>query len=40
MLRRKNVFMITGWKVSSLACKCEFYRPEYNAKQGTDGNEF
>ena len=24
--------MLTGLKVSSLACKCVFYRPEHNAK--------
>ena len=25
--------MLTGLKVSSLACKCVFYRPENNAKR-------
>ena len=27
--------MLTGLKVSSLACKYVFYRPEYNAKGGS-----
>ena len=26
--------MLTDLKVSSLACKCAFYRPEHNAKRG------
>ena len=26
--------MLTGLKVSSLVCKCVFYRPEYNTKEG------
>ena len=26
--------MLTGLKVSSLVCKCVFYRPEPNAKGG------
>ena len=26
--------MLTGLKVSSLACKCVFYRPEHNEKGG------
>ena len=26
--------MLTGLKVSSLACKCVFYRSEHNAKGG------
>ena len=26
--------MLTGLKVSSLACKSAFYRPEHNAKGG------
>ena len=26
--------MLTGLKVSSLACKCIFYRQEHNAKGG------
>ena len=33
--------MLTGLKVSSLACKCVVYRPEYNAKGGEhQGIEF
>ena len=24
----------------SLICKCKFYRPEYNAKEGPHGTEF
>ena len=24
--------MLTGLKMSSLACRCVFYRPEHNAK--------
>ena len=28
--------MLTGLKVSSLTCKCVFYRPEHNAKGGTE----
>ena len=27
--------MLTGLKVSFLACKCVFYRPEHNAKGGS-----
>ena len=30
----KRISMLTGWKESSLACKCVFYRPEQNAKGG------
>ena len=26
--------MLTGLKVSSLACKCVFYRPDHDAKEG------
>ena len=26
--------MLTGLKVSSVACKCIFYRPEHSAKEG------
>ena len=29
ILCRKGISMLTGLKVSSLACKCVFYRPEY-----------
>ena len=32
--------MLTGLKVSSLACKCVFYKPEHNAKAGPHGIEF
>ena len=32
--------MLTGLKVSSLASKCVFHRPEHNAKGGTNGTEF
>ena len=30
----KRISMLTSFKVSSLACKCVFYRPEHNAKGG------
>ena len=33
------IFMSTGWKVSSLAYKCVFYRPEHNAKGGPYGTK-
>ena len=29
----KRQSMLTGLKVSSLACNCVFYRPEHNAKR-------
>ena len=32
--------MLTALKVSSLACKYVFYRPEQNAEGGPHGNEF
>ena len=32
--------MLAGLKVSSLTCKCVFYRPELNAKAGPHGIEF
>ena len=32
--------MLTDMKVSSLACKCVFYRPEHNAKGGPHGTKF
>ena len=32
--------MLTDMKVSSLACKCVFYRPEHNAKGGPHGTGF
>ena len=31
--------MLTGLEVSSLACKCVFYRQEHNAKGGPHGTE-
>ena len=31
---------VKGLKVSSLACKCVFYRPELNTKAGAHGIEF
>ena len=27
-------YILTGLKVSSLVCKCVFYRPKHNAKEG------
>ena len=30
---REKMSMLTGLKVSSLACKCVFYRPEHNGKE-------
>ena len=32
VLCRKRISMLTGLKVSFLACKCVFYRPEHNTK--------
>ena len=32
MLFRKRIHMVAGVKVSYLAGKCVFYRPEHNAK--------
>ena len=32
--------MLTRLKMSSLACKCVFYRPKHNAKGEPHGNEF
>ena len=32
--------MLTGLKVSSLTCKCVFYRPEHNTKEGPHEIEF
>ena len=32
ILCRKSISMLTGLKLSSLAYKCVFYRPEHNAK--------
>ena len=34
MLCRKKMPLLTGLEVSSLACKCVFYRREHNAKGG------
>ena len=38
--KRKRKSMLTGFKVSSLACKYVFYRPEFNAKRGPNEIEF
>ena len=32
VLHRKGISMLTSLKVSSLTCKCVFYRTELNAK--------
>ena len=32
--------MLTGLKMSSLACKCVFYRPDHNAKGLSHATEF
>ena len=32
--------MLADLKVSSLTCKCVFYRPEHNAKGEPHGTEF
>ena len=40
VLHRKGISVLTGLKVSSLTCKCVFYRPELNAKAGLHGIEF
>ena len=40
VLHRKGVSMLIGLKVSSLTCKCVFYRPEVNAKVRPHGIEF
>ena len=40
VLYRKGISMLTGLKVSSMTCKCVFYRPEFNAKAGAYGIEF
>ena len=34
VIHRKRISMLAGLKVSSLAYKCLFYRPELNAKRG------
>ena len=33
VLHRKSISLLTDLKVSSLACKCVFYRSEYNEKE-------
>ena len=40
VLHREGISMLTGLKVSSLTCKCVFYRPELNAKTESHGIEF
>ena len=40
VLHRKEISILTGFKVSSLTCECVFYRPELNAKAGAHGIEF
>ena len=40
MLCIKAIFMSTNLKVSSMTCKCAFYRPDQNAKWGPHGIEF
>ena len=40
ILHRKGIPIITGLKVSSVTCKCAFYRPELNAKVGAHEIEF
>ena len=37
---KKEISMLIGLKVSSLACKRVFYRPKHNAKGGPHGIEF
>ena len=34
VLNRKRMSMLTALKMSSLTCKCVFYRPELNANEG------
>ena len=34
MLHKKRIYMLTGLKVPSLACKRVLYIPQYNAKWG------
>ena len=38
-LHRKGISMLTGLRVSSLTCKCVFYRLELKAKAGPNGIE-
>ena len=40
LLCRKMRSMTTGLKVSSLTCKCVFYRPGHNAKERPQLIEF
>ena len=40
ILCRERISMLTGLKVSSVACKCIFYRQEHNGKGGRKGIEF
>ena len=40
VLNRKGISMLTALKMSSLTCKCVFYRPELNAKAGPHRIEF
>ena len=37
---RKMISILTDLNVSSLACKCIFYRPKYNAKGVDLGTEY
>ena len=39
ILLEKRIFKSTGLKVSSLACKVIFHRPEHNAKGGPHRTE-
>ena len=34
---KKRISMLTGVNVSSFACECAFYKPEYNAKERLHG---
>ena len=40
VLHATGISMLTGLKVSSLTCKCVFYRPKLNAKPEAHGIEF
>ena len=40
ILCRKKISMLTGSKVSPLACKCPFYGPKHKAKGALQGTEF
>ena len=37
---KKRISVLAGLKVSSLACKCVFCRPEHNAEGASHGTEF